>query len=371
MRVICAPDKFKQCCTAAEAAKALATGMLSVNPDAEVIELPIADGGEGTLDALKDAFPERKSVKVQDALGREVDAEFALNDEQALIESAQACGLWRLAEPDRNPAVTHTYGVGQLISAALNAGATEVFVGLGGSATSDGGAGMARALGAKFLDDNGNELEPTGDTLMKVRKLDLSALDPRLQDVKVRALCDVLAPMLGEHGASRQFVVQKGGTTRTMHKLEEGLAMLQLACANAGLKGDGLEPATGAAGGLGFGLYSFCNAELLHGAHEVLKLNGFEKLLAGTTVVLTGEGSFDEQTANGKLIDVLGEYCKQAGVPLIVLAGSAENVDIPGVTAALSISTFGERRQDALNAGVANLERHAAYVARLMAAGKG
>ena len=371
MRVICAPDKFKQCCSASEAAHALAAGVLSGAPDAEVIELPIADGGEGTLDALKDAFPERKTVKVQDALGREIDAEFSLNGERALIESAQSCGLLRLDEPDRNPAVTHTYGVGQLIAAALDAGAKEIFVGLGGSATSDGGAGMARALGAKFLDDDGNEVAPTGDALMKIRKLDVSRLDPRLKAAKISALCDVLAPMLGEHGASRQFVVQKGGTTRTMHKLEEGLAMLQVACKNAGLRGDGLEPATGAAGGLGFGLYSILGAELLHGAHEILKLNRFENLLKGTTVVLTGEGSFDPQTANGKLIDVLGEYCKRGGVPMVVLAGSASNVDIPGVTAAFNISTFGERKQDALNEGVANLQRHASYVTRLLLAGKG
>lgn len=370
MKVICAPDKFKQCCTAAEAAKAMAQGVLSAAPDADVTELPIADGGEGTLHALREAFPERKSVKVQDALGREVEAEFALNGERALIESAQACGLWRLDEHDRNPAVTHTFGVGQLILAALDAGAKEIHVGLGGSATSDGGAGMARALGAKFTDGDGNEVEPTGESLLKVRAVHISKLDPRLKNVKVLALCDVLAPMLGEHGASRQFVVQKGGTTRTMHKLEEGLAMLQLACANAGLRGNGLEPATGAAGGLGFGLYSFCNAELLHGAHEVLRLNGFDKLLEGADVVLTGEGSYDAQTANGKLISVLGEYCQQAGVPLVVLAGAADDVPIPGVTAAFNISTHGDRKQDSLNAGKANLQRHAAYVTRLLAAGR-
>ncbi|MBZ0137572.1 MAG: glycerate kinase [Planctomycetes bacterium] len=366
MRVICAPDKFKQCCTAGEAAKALARGVLSVSPDAEVIELPIADGGEGTLDALREAFPERRGVKVQDALGREVDAEFAVKGERALLESAQACGLWRLTEPERNPATTHTGGVGQLILAALDAGANEIFVGLGGSATSDGGAGMARALGARFFDADGAEIEPTGETLLGIRRVDTTGLDARLKHVKITALCDVLAPMLGEHGASRQFVVQKGGTTRTMHKLEEGLAMLQLACAGAGLRGNGLEPATGAAGGLGFGLYAFCNAELLHGAHEVLHLNDFEQLLAGADLVLTGEGSYDSQTANGKLISVLAEYCGQAGVPLVVLAGSADDVPIPGVTAAFNISTHGDRKQDSLNAGLANLQRHAAYVTRLL-----
>jgi len=371
MRIICAPDKFKQCCTAGEAANALAQGVLVAAPDAEIIKLPVADGGEGTLDALRDEFPERRAVKVQDALGREIEAEFALNGERALIESAQACGLWRLDVHERNPATTHTYGVGQLITAALDAGAKEIAVGLGGSATSDGGAGMARALGVKFFDQDGNEVAPTGDTLLSVRKLDLSGLDARLKDVRVRALCDVLAPMLGEQGASRQFVVQKGGTTRTMHKLEEGLAMLQLAAQDAGLQGNGLEEGTGAAGGLGFGLFAFANAELQHGAREVLKLIAFDELLQDTNLVLTGEGSFDAQTANGKLISVLGEYCQQAGVPLVVLAGAAENVPIPGVTAAFNISTYGDRKQDNLNAGVANLQRHAEYVTRLLLAGRG
>lgn len=370
MRVICAPDKFKQCCTAAEAAQAMAQGVLAAAPEAEVIRLPVADGGEGTLHALREAFPDRKSVRVLDALGREVDAEFALNGKRALIESAQACGLWRLDEHDRNPAVTHTYGVGQLILAALDAGAKEIHVGLGGSATSDGGAGMARALGAKFINGDGDEVEPTGEALLKVRAVDVSNLDRRIKDTKFYALCDVLAPMLGEHGASRQFVVQKGGTTRTMHKLEEGLAMLQLACSQAGLHSTGLEPATGAAGGLGFGLRAFCNAELTHGAHEVLRLNGFEKLLQGTDLVLTGEGSFDAQTAGGKLISVLADYCRKAGVPLVVLAGSADDVPIPGVTAAFNISTHGDRKQDSLNAGKANLQRHATYVTRLLAAGR-
>jgi glycerate 2-kinase len=366
MRVICAPDKFKQCCSAAEAAAALARGVLSAAPDAEVIELPVADGGEGTLDALREAFPDRRTLNVQDALGRDVQAEFALSGDRALIESAQACGLWRLDEHERNPGATHTFGVGQLITAALDAGAKEIFIGLGGSATSDGGAGMARALGAKFFDADGHELEPTGEKLLNVRTVDATALDQRLKGSRIFGLCDVLAPLLGEHGASRQFVVQKGGTTRTMHRLEEALAMLQLACSQAGLPGTGLEEGTGAAGGLGFGLKAFLGAELQHGAREVLRLIGFDELLNGADLVLTGEGSFDAQTANGKLISVLGEHCQQAGVPLVVLAGSAEDVPIPGLTAAFNISTHGDRKQDSLNAGKANLQRHAGYVTRLI-----
>jgi glycerate kinase len=188
-----------------------------------------------------------------------------------------------------------------------------------------------------------------------------------LKDTKLRALCDVMSPLLGEHGASRKFVVQKGGTTRTMHKLEEGLAMLQLAASDAGLRGNGLEPGTGSAGGLGFGIYSLLGGELEAGAEHVLELIELSRLLKGTSFVLTGEGSYDHQTADGKLISVLARHCGDANVPLIVLAGAvASDVQIDGVTAAFGISPYGERRQDALNEGPANLQKHAAYVTRLM-----
>lgn len=370
MRIICAPDKYKQCCTAAEAAAAMARGIKSVKHDETVLELPVADGGEGTLDVLREVYPDRRSLMVQDALGREVQAAFALDasGRRALIESAQACGLWRIDEVDRNPSRTHTYGVGELIRAALDSGAVDITVGLGGSATSDGGAGMARALGARFLDDAGHEVMPTGETLLQVRSLDLSKLDERLKAVKISALCDIKAPMLGEEGASRAYVAQKGGTTRTMHKLEESLAILQLATQQAGLRGTGLEPGTGAAGGLGFGLYSMLNAELQHGAKRVLEIIDFRHLLKGADYVFTGEGSYDAQTAHGKLIAMLAEHCSNAGVPLVVLAGAvASNVEIPGVTAAFGISSYGERRQDALNEGKSNLFKYAAYVTRLLA----
>jgi glycerate 2-kinase len=369
MRVICAPDKFKQCCTAGEAAQALASGVRDAAPDAEVVQLPVADGGEGTLDALHEVFPKRLNTTVQDPLGRDVEAQFALGKDgkRALVESAQACGLWRLDESERNPAVTHTFGLGQLIKAALDAGVSEILVGLGGSATSDGGTGMARALGAKFLNDSRKEVAAAGESLVQIRAVDLTGLDKRLKKVKLRALCDVMSPMLGEHGASRKFVVQKGGTTRTMHKLEEGLAMLQLAAHGAGLRGNGLEAGTGSAGGLGFGIYSLLGGELEPGAEHVLELIGFNRLLKGTAFVLTGEGSYDHQTADGKLIYVLAEQCRTADVPLIVLAGAVDgDVRIEGVTAAFGISSYGVRKQDALNEGRANLQKHAAYVTRLM-----
>jgi glycerate kinase len=230
---------------------------------------------------------------------------------------------------------------------------------------------MARALGAKFLDDDGNELETRGENLKDVRKVDLSGLDERLKTVKLKALCDVMTPMLGPEGASRKFVVQKGGTTRTMHKLEEGLAMLELHAREGGANGGGLDPGTGAAGGLGYGMRALLGGELLPGAKTVLELIGFESTLQGADLLLTGEGSYDPQTEDGKLITVLAEYANKLQVPLVVLAGAvSHDVQIEGVTAAFGISSYGTRKQDALNAGTTNLQRHAGYVTRLMVAGK-
>jgi len=371
VRVICAPDKFKQACSAQVAAAALARGVLDAAPTASVVELPLADGGEGTLDVLRSAFPDWRKVRVSGPLGNAVDAQigFSADGRRALVESAQACGLWRLQEHERDPLKTTTLGVGEMIRAALDAGATEIAVGLGGSATSDGGAGMAKALGARFLDATGAEIQPTGGELMKLRSLDLSRLDARLKSVKLTALCDVMTPMLGEHGASRKFVVQKGGTTRALHKLEESLALLQLAAQGAGIAAKGIEPGTGSAGGLGFGVWALLGGTLRSGASAVLELHGFARLLQGASLVLTGEGSFDAQTSEGKLIASLAPLCRAANVPLVVLAGIVEpGVEIAGVTAAFGIARFGARKQDNLDETEASLQRHAAFVTRLLAA---
>lgn len=368
-RVLCAPDKFKQACDAAQAAAAIARGVSEAG--AKPSQLPLADGGEGTLEVLKPAFPKRIAVKVRGPLGSTVEASlaFSADGKRALVESAQACGLWRLDESERDPLKTSTWGVGELIKYALDANAAEIVVGLGGSATSDGGAGMAVALGARVMDAAGTEVEPTGGGLIKARKVDLSRVDPRLRKVKLTALCDVLTPLLGEHGASRKFVVQKGGTTRALHKLEESLAFLQLAALEAGVNLKGTEPGTGSAGGLGFGIAGLLGGTLQPGADAVLDLLNFTGLLAQTDLVITGEGSFDHQTAEGKLIAAVASRCHVARVPLVVLAGVVEpEVRLPGVTAAFGIARFGARKQDNLDETEANLQRHAAHVTRLMLA---
>lgn len=367
MHIVCAPDKFKQACSAEQAAQAMAQGARQAAPAADVRVVPLADGGDGTLDVLHDAFPDVRQVPANDPRRRPIPTVIAVSRDgsRALVESAQACGLWRLSEGERNPAVTDTYGVGQMIAAALDAGARKVLVGLGGSATSDGGAGMLSALGANFLDEAGDEISASGGGLKNLHRVDLSGLDPRLSRIEIAGLCDVMLPMLGPDAASRKFVVQKGGSARTMHKLEQNLALLAQCAANAGSSATGFEPGSGAAGGLGFGLL-LLGGRLVPGAATVLESIGFEAALKGVDLVLTGEGSYDDQTADGKLVQALAQVCVRAGVPLVVLAGAAHPVKIEGVTAAFNINTHGTRRQDCLNDTLQNLRRYAEGVVRLM-----
>ena len=373
MRILAAPDKFKQCCTAKEAAAAIAHGAKDSAPKAEIIELPLADGGEGTLDVLARAFPERVKANVQDPLGRQVSAQYALDAtrKSALIESSQACGLWRLDEHDRNPLHTTTFGVGQLIAHALGQGVSKIVVGLGGSATSDGGAGMAQALGVKFKSAKGELATLTGDMLTRISGIDVSGLDKRLKNVQLTALCDVTTGLIGPNGATRKFVIQKGGTTHTVDKLELGLAVLAEFAKQMNPKADPQNECSGAAGGLGFGIAAFLGGKLEQGSRAVLDLLGFEKLLEGASLVFTGEGSYDEQTPDGKLVCEVARYCGRSGVPCVVLAGSVvPEVEIAGVTAAFEISRFGARKQDALDAGPLNLRRFAKHVTRLFVSAK-
>ncbi|CAG0949343.1 glycerate 2-kinase [Planctomycetaceae bacterium] len=370
MRILAAPDKFKQCCTAQEAARAIASGARAGAPNAQVVELPLADGGEGTLDVLARAFPHRVKARVQDPLGREVEAEYALDDSKqaALIESSQACGLWRLEEPERNPLHTTTFGVGQLIAHALSQNVKRIVIGLGGSATSDGGVGMAQALGVKFTNAKGALPTLTGDGLIKIGGIDVSGLDKRLRGVEIRALCDVTTGLIGPQGATRKYVIQKGGTTQSVDKLEMGLALMAEFAKQVNPKADPMDEGSGAAGGLGFGISVFLGGKLEQGSRAVLELLDFQKLLEGTSLVFTGEGSYDEQTPDGKLVCEVARFCGRSRVPCVVLAGSVvPEVEIAGVTAAFEISRFGARKQDALNSGTANLHRFAKHVTRLFA----
>lgn len=306
MHILIAPDKFKHALHALDAAKAMREGVFSVLPDAIYELVPLADGGEGTLEALANLFPDMREVRVQNALGRDVSAQFALSSDgqSALIETAQANGLWRLSPTEYDPINASTYGVGQLILAALKADAKRIYLGLGGSATHDGGVGMAEALATKQAE---------------------------VAQVDFIALCDVRSNL--EDAIT--FASQKGAKPDDLPVLKQRLSDLAKQYTHV----DPASEFTGAAGGLGFGCAAFLNARLMSGAHEILSLLDVQTKIRNADLVLTGEGSFDAQTASGKLIDELASQCKNAAKPLYVLAGKVDDrVKIDGITDIFNIN---------------------------------
>jgi glycerate 2-kinase len=321
VKVILAPDKFAGTLSAAEAAAAMAEGWRRARPGDELVATPLADGGEGTLDVVEAAVAgcTRVAVEVADARGIATDAAWLrLPDGRALVESAQACGLQRLAEDKRDPLLTTTYGVGQLLRAAADAGATAILVGLGGSATVDGGAGMATALGHRLLRADGNGVKVGARWVRDlVRIVPVEGLG-----VPVVAAVDVTAPLLGPAGAAAVFAPQKGARPDDVPQLEEALAAMADA-AERDLPGGPWRDLSGAgaAGGLGFGLAALCGAELVGGAALVDALVGFSAALDGADLVITGEGSLDAQTATGKVPAHVRSAARERGVRVAAIAG--------------------------------------------------
>jgi glycerate kinase len=324
VRIIVAPDSFKGSLTASEAAIAMEKGISVVFPDAEVIRLPIADGGEGTTDTLVKATQGRiRKTKVMDPLGDFVEAPWGiLGDEQtAVIEMAAASGLTLVALEKRNPLLTTTYGTGQLINAVLDQGIRKLIIGLGGSATNDGGVGMARALGVKFLDSAGKELPNGGAALINLEKIDISGLDPRLAETTILAACDVDNPLCGPRGASAVYGPQKGATPEMVTELDQALSRYSN-IAKAAVGKDIAEcPGAGAAGGLGAGLMYFTPALLKPGIQIVLEATAFEEKVKHADLVITGEGRTDYQTAHGKAPVGIAALAQQYNVPTICLSG--------------------------------------------------
>jgi glycerate 2-kinase len=305
--VLVAPDKFKETLSAEQAAAAIGRGLLGSGVE-RVDLLPVADGGEGTLEALVHAARGRfVSVRTRDPLGRPVTAAVGMlaNGRTAVVETAQASGLWRLAAPERDAWAASTHGTGELIRAAVSAGAREVVVSAGGSATTDGGRGALEALGARF----------------SASRADLSELGTRLHGVKLSIACDVRNPMCGPDGAAAAFGPQKGADPATVKRLEERLReWAQLARRNTG-RDPSLEPMAGAAGGLAGGLWAFAGAKLHSGAALVLDTLGFDSRMRDAHAVFTGEGRLDEQTLQGKAVFEVATRCRQAGVPCYAVVG--------------------------------------------------
>ncbi len=383
LRVLIAPTAFKGSLSPLAAAGAIARGLRAALPDsAELVERPLADGGDGTLEVLLHALGgHTRSARVRDPLGREVEAEFGLLETEgqhgrvAVVEMARAAGLARLKPEERDPLRASTYGVGQLVRAALDAQAGEIWLGLGGSATVDGGAGFLKALGAKLLDARGREIPEGGAGLSRLARLDLSTLDPRLRRVRLVALLDVRNPLLGPRGA-RLYMPQKGATPEQCDALERALARFaEVAHRDLGVDVRG-PPGAGAAGGLGAAL-ALLGAELVPGSAFIAEKLGLRSLVQGCDWVIGGEGRVDEQTLEGKALAVLAELAQEAKKPLVVLCGARPpSLDAlhelhkagPGLTALLPIVPGPIALEDAMAQARALLEAAGLELGRLIRA---
>jgi len=348
MRVLIAPDKFRGTLTAAQAAHAVRAGWRRARPDDQVVEVPMADGGEGTLDAMVEALGgERRRASVQGPLGDPVDAEYGIvsgpSGVTAVVEMARASGLDLIGEARRDPKRTTTRGTGELIRAALGAVPAEVLVCIGGSATNDGGAGLAQALGVRLLDKAGGEIGPGGVALLDLDRIDLSGLGLDVGRTRFLVACDVDSPLTGPQGASVVFGPQKGATAGDVLLLDRALGHLAAVIfRDLGLDVRDL-PGSGAAGGLGAGLVAFLGAHLRPGVELVMDAVGFRRRLEAADLVVTGEGTLDEQSLRGKVPAGVMGAALVAGVPAIVLCGRAE-VRPSGVPVFDLVGRFGEER---------------------------
>ncbi len=433
MKILLAPNALKGSCGAGAAARALARGVRRAAPGAELVAVPVADGGDGLLELALDVLAARRiAVRVTGPRFTPVEAALAWVPERrlALIEMALASGLALVPEAERNPLHTTTRGTGELIRAALDLGAETLLVGIGGSATTDGGIGMAGALGFRFLDAAGGEVPPTGAGLAAIARIDASGADPRLARVDLQAVCDVDNPLTGPRGAAAVYGPQKGASPAQVARLDAGLAHLAAlvaegfptgvrrsgdedhelgdlvneprglvldptdptnasrdvvpATSHAGTPKDSTaepasralaeQPGAGAAGGLGFGLRAFCGARLRPGAELVLEMLDFDRHLAGADLVLTTEGRLDSQTLAGKAPALVAARARQAGMPCIAIAGSLEP-DLSGLadrgfTAALSLCPGPLSLTDAMAQAEDLLAAAAEQVVRIFLAGR-
>ncbi|MBP2071633.1 MAG: glycerate 2-kinase [Thermoanaerobacterium sp.] len=322
MKILVAPDSFKGSLSSKEVLEAISEGIKrAVN--AEIVGIPIADGGEGTVDALIASLGGRiVDVDVVGPLGNVVKSFFGiLNDGTAVIEMAASSGLSLLPDNMKNPLITTTYGVGQLIKEALDKGCRKFIVGLGGSATNDGGAGMVQALGVKLLDEDGNDIPYGGGNLYKLKKVDISSIDKRVYESSFIAASDVTNPLCGENGASYVYGPQKGATKEMVKILDDNLRHYASVVKETINKDFKDTPGAGAAGGLGFSLMAFLNAKIRSGIDIVMEASNIDEKINSCDIVITGEGNTDFQTAFGKAPAGIARIAKKYGKPVVVLSG--------------------------------------------------
>ncbi|MDQ6597058.1 glycerate kinase [Bacillus salipaludis] len=373
MKFVLAPDSFKESMTAKNAALAMEKGIKKVFPNAECVIVPMADGGEGTVESLVSlSNGEVIKAEVIGPLGKTVTAEYGLLDggQTAVIEMASASGLGLIKLEERNPLLTTTYGTGQLIKHALDKGVSRFLIGIGGSATNDGGMGMLQALGVSFKDQGGKELPFGGGALDQLHSIDISGLDERLKTAKIDVACDVTNPLIGDNGASAIFGPQKGANSEMVKLLDQNLAYFaqviktQLQLDIAYIEG------AGAAGGLGAGLLAFLNARLKKGIELVIEYTGLEEKIIGANYVFTGEGSIDGQTLFGKTPYGVAGVAKKHSVPVIAFAGRIGNgVEVlynNGFNAIIGILKEVTPLEEALKSGQENLAFAAENICRVL-----
>ncbi|AYE50799.1 glycerate kinase [Priestia megaterium NCT-2] len=373
MKIVIAPDSFKESLTALHVCEALEKGIKTHFPNAEISKVPMADGGEGTVQSLVDATGGQIiQAKVTGPLGKEVEAFYGIlgDGKTAVIEMAAASGLHQVPMDERNPLITTTRGTGELILKALDQKVKHIIIGIGGSATNDGGAGMAKALGAKLINTNGAEIKEGGGSLNQLAAIDLTNFDSRLAEVKVEVACDVDNPLTGETGASAVFGPQKGATPDMVKQLDRNLAHyaaiiekeMDIHIQNV--------PGAGAAGGLGGGLLAFLSAELKPGVDIVIEATQLESYIKNADLVITGEGRIDGQTIYGKTPIGVAKTAKKHRVPVIAIAGSigagSEAVYEHGISALFSVVPGAVTLSEALEKAGENVERTAKNVASVI-----
>lgn len=327
MNILIAPDSFKNCMSALEVAAAISRGIRKVNPDAEIRRIPMADGGEGTVESLIGASGgQRIALELMDPLMRKISSFYGISGDgsTAIIEMAAASGLELLDSDERNPWITTTFGTGELISHALDQGCGKILLGIGGSATNDCGTGMARALGAVFSDASGQPVEHGGGALSEVRQISMEGLDPRIWKTEIQVACDVSNPLTGPDGASQVYAPQKGAGQEMVELLDRNLEHIAgLIKGHLGIDID-REPGAGAAGGLGGGLMAFLGARLVKGFDMVAEAVLLEESIRWADLVITGEGKIDSQTRFGKTPFGVAKLAGKYGKPLIAVAGTVE-----------------------------------------------
>lgn len=375
-KILLVPDSFKGTLSSRQVCQVMAGQLRRFFPQAQVKSIPVADGGEGSVEAfLAAAGGEHRTRTVTGPFGEPVEAFYGIlgDGRTAVIEMAACAGL-PLAEGRLNPERATTYGVGELLLAAKEAGCTKAILGLGGSCTNDGGVGAAAALGAKFTRADGTAFVPSGGTLGEIAALDVSPVVQALQGMELTAMCDIDNPLYGEAGAAAVFAPQKGADAAMVARLDAGLRHLGQVAARCLGRDFSHLPGTGAAGGLGFGMAAFCGAQLRMGIDAVLDAVGFDSLLPGTDMVFTGEGKIDSQSARGKVVSGVAVRCRKAGVPVVAVVGQIgqgfEEMYQQGLTAVFSINRAAQPFAESRFHAGENLALTMENIARLLAAGR-